>query len=172
MSAAGKSIGQNSSAEVLTGAVVVLLAIAAAAYLYLHPGSGSSGYDIQAKLPQVGGLGVGTEVRISGIKIGTVSSLVLDPKNFMVTVHMTIRDDVKIPADSSLTVTSSGILGSQYISINPGGDDKNLAPGGMVDNAQGSLDMNGLIGRFMNSAPSSSPAPKPQPKVPGPGDSP
>jgi phospholipid/cholesterol/gamma-HCH transport system substrate-binding protein len=175
MSAAGsKTIGQNSSAEVLIGALVVLLAVIVAAYLYLHRSSSASGYDIQARLAKVDGLGVGTDVRISGIKVGNISSMTLDPNNFLVNVHMTIHDDVKIPVDSSLTVDSSGILGSQYISINPGGDDKNLAAGGMIDNAQGSIDMNGLIGRFLGGS-SSSPPPapaKPQAKVPGPGDSP
>jgi len=174
MSAAGsKTIGQNSSAEVLIGALVVLLAIIVAAYLYLHRSGAGSGYDIQARLAKVDGLGVGTDVRISGIKVGNISSMTLDPNNFLVNVHMNIHDDVKIPVDSSLTVDSSGILGSQYISINPGGDDKNLAAGGMIDNAQGSIDMNGLIGRFLGGSSSSPPAPaKPQPKAPGPGDSP
>jgi phospholipid/cholesterol/gamma-HCH transport system substrate-binding protein len=168
-----KTIGQNNSAEVLIGALVVLLAIALAGYLYLHRGAAGSGYDIQARLAKVDGLGVGTDVRISGVKVGNISSLSLDPNNFLVTVHMTIHDDVKIPADSSLTVDSSGILGSQYISINPGGDEKNLPPGGMIDNAQGSIDMNGLIGRFLGGSTSSPPpAPaKPQAK-PDPGPSP
>ena len=55
--------------------------------------------------------------------------LTLDPKNYLVTVHMNIRDDIKIPDDSSLMVTSSGLLGSSYLSISPGGSDKMLAAG-------------------------------------------
>jgi phospholipid/cholesterol/gamma-HCH transport system substrate-binding protein len=165
-----KTIGQNSSAEVLIGALVVLVAIALGAYLYFHRSAAGAGYDIQARLAKVDGLGVGTDVRISGVKVGNISSLSLDTNNFLVLVHMTIHDDVKIPVDSSLTVDSSGILGSQYISINPGGDEKNLASGGMIDNAQGSIDMNGLIGRFLGGS-SSSPPPAPKPQIksdPGP----
>ena len=95
---------------------------------------------------------MGTDVRLAGIKIGTVSDLTLDPKTYLVTVHMNIRDDVKIPVDSSLMVTSSGLLGSPYISITPGGDDKMLAAGGMIQNGQGSVDLMGLIGRFATHA--------------------
>jgi phospholipid/cholesterol/gamma-HCH transport system substrate-binding protein len=92
-------------------------------------------------------------VRISGIKIGNITGFTLDPNNFLVTVHMTIKDDVKIPTDSSFAVTQAGILGSQYVVIQPGGDSTNIAPGGAISNAAGSIDLLGTINRFM--APSS-----------------
>ena len=120
----------------MIGAIVVAVAAAVLAFAYMRTGSGGlSGYEIQARLPQVDGLGVGTDVRLSGIKIGSVSDLTLDPKTYLVTVHMNIRDDIKIPDDSSLMVTSSGLLGSSYLSITPGGDDKMLAAGGMIENS-------------------------------------
>jgi phospholipid/cholesterol/gamma-HCH transport system substrate-binding protein len=130
------------------------------AFIYTRIGSGGlSGYEIQASLARVDGLGVGTDVRLAGIKIGTVSNLTLDPKTYVVTVHMNVRNDVKIPVDSSLMVTSSGLLGSSYISITPGGDDKMLGSGGMIENSQGSVDLMGLINRFATTPP---PAAKPQ----------
>ncbi len=104
---------------------------------------------------------MGTDVRLAGIKIGSVSDLTLDPRNYLVTVHMNIHNDVKIPDDSSLMVTSSGLLGSSYISISPGGDDKMLASGGMIQNSQGSLDLNGLINRFITTPPPAKPQGKP-----------
>jgi phospholipid/cholesterol/gamma-HCH transport system substrate-binding protein len=87
-------------------------------------------------------------VRLGGIKIGSISDLTLDPKTYLVTVHMNVRDDIKIPVDSSVLVTSSGILGSSYLSINPGGEDKMMAPGAYFDNVQGSVDLMGLVGRM------------------------
>ncbi len=152
--------------ETIIGAIVVAVALLFIAFAYMRTGSGSlSGYEIQARLPRVDGLGVGTDVRLSGIKIGSVLDLTLDPKNYLVTLHMNIRDDIKIPDDSSLMVTSSGLLGSSYVSLTPGGSDKMLASGGMIQNSQGSVDLMGLIGRFATQPP---PASKPQPASPGP----
>jgi phospholipid/cholesterol/gamma-HCH transport system substrate-binding protein len=100
-------------------------------------------------MPRVDGLATGTDVRLSGIKIGSVSALTLDPKTYLVTLHMNIRNDVPIPDDSSLLVTSTGLLGGSYLSISPGGSDKMLAPGGAITNVQGSVDLMGLVGRFI-----------------------
>ena len=157
-------------AETVIGAVVVAIAVVLIAFVYTRMGSGGlSGYEIQARLPRVDGLGVGTDVRLAGIKIGSVSDLTLDPKTYLVTVHMAIHNDVKIPDDSSLMVTSSGLLGSSYISITPGGDDKMLASGGMIENSQGSVDLMGLINRFATTPPPARPQQQPKPaQNPGP----
>jgi phospholipid/cholesterol/gamma-HCH transport system substrate-binding protein len=161
---------ENNVAETIIGAVVVAVALLFIAFAYMRTGSGSlSGYEIQARLPRVDGLGIGTDVRLSGIKIGSVSDLTLDPKTYLVTLHMNIRDDIKIPDDSSLIVTSSGLLGSSYISLTPGGSDKMLASGGMIQNSQGSVDLMGLVGRFMGTPNSGQGQ---QPKLPQPGPSP
>ena len=156
---------ENNVAETIIGAVVVAVAVLFVIFAYMRTGSGSlSGYEIQARLPRVDGIGIGTDVRLSGIKIGSISDLTLDPKNYLVTVHMNIRDDIKIPTDSSLMVTSSGLLGSSYISLTPGGDDKMLAPGGMIQNSQGSVDLMGLINRFATQPPPPKSQPQQQPK--------
>jgi phospholipid/cholesterol/gamma-HCH transport system substrate-binding protein len=171
MSAQGKSIGQSNAAEVITGAIVILVALAFLGLTYLRTGTGSlSGYEVLAKLPKVDGLGIGTDVRISGIKVGDVTDLTLDPSNFLVTVHMNIRDDIKLPTDSSMLITASGVLGSQYLSIQPGGDDKIIPPGGMITNVQAanSNDLMNLAGRVMGGS-QGAPAPKPeQPQSPPP----
>jgi phospholipid/cholesterol/gamma-HCH transport system substrate-binding protein len=161
-------------AETVIGAVVVAIAILFIAFIYTRNGSGGlSGYEIQARLPRVDGLGVGTDVRLAGIKIGSVSDLTLDPKTYLVTVHMSIHNDVKIPVDSSLMVTSSGLLGSSYISITPGGDEKVLGSGGMIENSQGSVDLMGLINRVINTPPpAAKPQAQPQQPAQNPGPSP
>jgi phospholipid/cholesterol/gamma-HCH transport system substrate-binding protein len=150
---------QNNVAETLIGAVVIAVAVGFLAFAYLRTGSGSlSGYEVNARLPKADGLSVGTDVRLAGIKIGTVTDLTLDPKTYLVTVHMSIRNDVKLPVDSSVLVTQAGFLGGQYLSITPGGEDKMMAPGAFFENAQGSIDVMGLVNRFTGSGGA---APKP-----------
>ena len=165
MSARG--LQQNNIAETLVGAAVVAVAIAFLVFGYLRTGSGSlSGYEINAKLSKVDGLAVGTDVRLSGIKIGTVTDLTLDPKTYLVTVHMSVRNDIKLPVDSSVLVTQSGFLGGQYLSITPGGDDQMMAAGSYFENAQGSIDVMGLVGRFATGAPTSNQPPAPKSQAP------
>lgn len=143
-------MANNNTVETIMGAVVVLVAAAFLYFAYTSTSSGSlSGYEITAKMPRVDGLATGTDVRLSGIKIGAISSMDLDPKTYLVTLHMNIRNDVQIPVDSSLMVTSSGLLGGSYLSITPGGEDKMLPPGGAITNVQGSVDLMGLVGRFI-----------------------
>jgi phospholipid/cholesterol/gamma-HCH transport system substrate-binding protein len=150
----------NNLAETVIGAAVVAIAVLFIVFVYTRTGSGGlSGYEIQARLNKVDGMAVGTDVRLAGVKIGSVSDLTLDPRTYLVTVHMTIRNDVKIPNDSSLQVTAAGLLGSPYISITPGGDDKVLGSGGTIENAQGSVNMMDLINRFISTPP---PQAKPQ----------
>src|SRR3954467_2723316 len=162
---------QNNVAETLIGAVVIAVALGFLAFAYLRTGSGSlSGYEINARLPKADGLSVGTDVRLAGIKIGTVSDLTLDPKTYLVTVHMSIRDDIKLPVDSSVLVTQAGFLGGQYLSITPGGDEKMMTAGSFFENAQGSIDVMGLVNRFTGggsstpkpTAPQAQPQPQPQ----------
>src|SRR5258706_7400419 len=100
---------QNNIAETLIGAGVVAVALVFAVWAYYQTGSGGlSGYEINAKLSKADGLAAGTDVRLAGIKIGTVSDLTLDPKTYLVTVHMNVRNDVKLPVDSSVLVTQAG----------------------------------------------------------------
>jgi len=160
-----KGVSQNNWAETIIGAVVVLVAAGFLVLTFLRTGTGSfsTGYEVLARLPKVDGLGIGTDVRISGIKVGSVSDLVLDPRNYLVTVHMNIRDDIKLPTDSSMMITASGILGSSYLSIAPGGDSTDIKPGGYIENTQAANtgDLMSLAGRFMGGDSGGKPAPKP-----------
>src|SRR5260221_2700965 len=141
---------QNNTVETIIGAIVVVVAIVFIVFAYRSTSAGGlNGYEIRADLPRADGLNVGTDVLLSGIKVGTVSDLTLK-LNYLVTVHMRIRRDVQVPTDSSLVVTSSGFLGSSYLSISPGGDESMIADGGQITHTQGSVDLMGLVGRFIN----------------------
>jgi phospholipid/cholesterol/gamma-HCH transport system substrate-binding protein len=169
-----QAVARNTAlSETLVGAAVVVLALAVAALVYYRTGGGAlSGYEINAKLSKVDGLAIGTDVRLAGIKIGTVSDLTLDPKTYLVTVHMDIQSDIKLPEDSSILVTQAGFLGGQYLSITPGGDDKMMAAGSYFENAQGSIDVMNLVGRFATGASTSNQAPTSKPAGPKPAPDP
>jgi len=143
---------RNDTVETLIGAAVIAIAIAFVIFAYRSTGTANvGGYELQAHMSRVDGVAVGTDVRLAGVKIGTVNALTLEP-NYLVDVHMDIHRDIKVPDDSSLVVTSSGLLGSSYLSIAPGGSDRMLAAGGVIKNTQGSIDMMGLLNRFVNSS--------------------
>jgi phospholipid/cholesterol/gamma-HCH transport system substrate-binding protein len=155
---------QNKTVETLIGAIVVAVAAVFLYFAYASTNSADlSGYEISAKFQRVDGLNVGTDVRLSGIKIGSISALTLDPKTYQATAHLSIKNDVKIPDDSSIMVTSSGLLGSSYLSVSPGGSDTMVPAGGVIQNTQGSVDLMSLIGRFVGGGNGATPAPSSTP---------
>jgi phospholipid/cholesterol/gamma-HCH transport system substrate-binding protein len=134
--------------EILIGAAVVAVAVVFVVFAYRSAGvTRLEGYELVAQISRVDGIAVGTDVKLSGIKVGKVKAMTLDP-NYLVKVTMDIDTGVKVPEDSSLVVTSSSLLGSSYLSISPGGSDKMLSPGGTIRNTQGAIDMMGLISKF------------------------
>lgn len=142
----------SKTVETLIGAIVVVVAVSFLYFAYTSTSEGSlTGYQVSATFGRVDGLSVGTDVRMSGIKIGTVSALSLDPKTYLAVAHLTINNSVQLPDDSSIKITSAGLLGNSYLSVAPGGSDKMIPPGGKITNTQGSVDLMGLIGRMITS---------------------
>jgi phospholipid/cholesterol/gamma-HCH transport system substrate-binding protein len=111
-----------------------------------------SGYDVVAKFNRADGVNVGTDVRLSGIKVGTVERMALDPKTYNAVVTLALENSVKLPDDSSVRITSEGLLGNQYLSIEPGSSMQPIKPGGEIENTQGSIDLIGLLGKAVFSA--------------------
>ena len=139
---------QNNTVETLIGALVVAVAAGFLFFAYTSTSSGSiNGYDLKAAFNSADGIATGADVRLHGIKIGTVSSIDLDPKTYQAIVHLSVRNDVHIPDDSSVKVVSSLLGGNAYLAIQPGGSDKMLASGGVISNTQGSLDLMSIIGK-------------------------
>jgi phospholipid/cholesterol/gamma-HCH transport system substrate-binding protein len=139
---------QNNTVETLIGALVVFVAIGFLVFAYTSTSSGSiSGYELKARFSSADGITTGTDIRLHGVKVGTVSEVSLDPRTYAAIVHLSVRSDVAIPDDSSIKVTSAGLIGNSYLAIQPGGSAKMLASGGEITNTQGSVDLMGLIGR-------------------------
>ena len=140
----------NSAVETLIGAVVIAIAVAFLTFAYTSTGAGPiTGYEVTAKFNRIDGVNVGTDVRLSGIKVGTVSRLALDPMTFNAVATLSLQSSVKLPDNSSVRITSDGLLGNQYVSIEPGGSQMPIAAGGEIENTQGSVDLIGLVSKAM-----------------------
>lgn len=136
--------------ETLLGAIVLIFAIGFLVFAYGAAQLGDeSGYELVARFDRVDGLQPGSDVRISGIKVGTVIDQSLDPTTFRAEVRFTMRDDVELPADSSAAVVSDGLLGGKYLAVVPGGDIELLEPGDEVALTQSAINFEDLIGHFI-----------------------
>jgi len=146
-----------------TGVGAVVLAAAASFLIYaLSAGAVSGhggGYELKARFGQVGALAQGADVRVSGVKVGTVSSIVLDPKTFLAEVRLSVDPTIKLPSDSTAKITSDGLLGGSHVAIEPGGASDDLKAGGEIENTQGSVDLFGLVGQYLRPTAPASAAP-------------
>jgi phospholipid/cholesterol/gamma-HCH transport system substrate-binding protein len=146
-------MGRHGVAEVLTGAIVLVVAVAFLAFAVAHSGrTTSSGYTLQARFDHIDGLNVGGDVRIAGVKVGTVTDERIDPKTFTAIVTLTVRDGLDLPKDSAASITSESLLGGKYISLSAGGDETILKPGQMITITQSSVSLEELLGKFIFSA--------------------
>ncbi|HRQ61683.1 MAG TPA: outer membrane lipid asymmetry maintenance protein MlaD, partial [Alphaproteobacteria bacterium] len=108
--------------ETILGAVVLVVAISFVVYSYKQAdiGAGSGGYQISANFSGIGGLKPGDDVQISGVKIGTVSNVSLNPETFLARVDMMVDDGVKLPVDTAALISSESLLGGRYLALEPG----------------------------------------------------
>ena len=109
----------------------------------------NGGYELIARFDKVDGLERGSDVRISGIKIGTVLDQALDPETYRAEVRFSLREDVRLPADTSAAVVSNGLLGGKYLALVPGGDIEMLEPGDEVTLTQSAVNLEDLIGHMI-----------------------
>lgn len=137
--------------EALVGLGVVVVA---ALFLFFGlartGGVGSDGYPLKARFPNSSGVSVGSDVRVSGLKVGVVTGQELDPATYQAILTLSVRHGLKLPADTAAAITSEGILGGSYIALLPGGDSDQLKPGDEITDTQGATDLMGLIGSVIN----------------------
>lgn len=118
--------------ETLLSAAVIVLAVGFLGFLLWQTGTGSlSSYEMSARIRNADGIKPGTDVRIGGVKVGTVQSLHLDPKGYAVEVKLAIRGDINVPEDSAIVI-GSGMLSSPALTINPGRSTKTVPAGGTL----------------------------------------
>ena len=138
-------------AETAVGAVVLGVAGVFLAYALGNTVADrmGGGYQLTARFGQAGGLSPGADLRVAGVKIGQVDAITLDPKSFLARTTFRVNAGVHLPSDSSIKITSDGLLGGQYAAVEPGGAADDLKPGGEFQNVQGAVDLFGLIGRVL-----------------------
>lgn len=147
----------NNIVETLIGAVVLFVAGGFLWYAYTRTDVAKvEGYEVIARFDKVDGLNVGADVKVSGIKVGTVAEQSLDPLTFLAVVKINLKNEFQLPKDSSAKITSDGLLGGKFISLVPGGAEENLAAGDSIEFTQGSIDLIELVGKAMYSPTSSS----------------
>ena len=136
--------------ETVLGAVVLLVAIG---FVFVAFSTSdvqtTDGYEVTAQFSDVAGIRPGTDVRMSGLKIGTVVGQRLDPKTLFAVLTFSIQDNVKLPADTSARIVPDGLLGNNFVSLEPGGAEEVIPPGGRIQYTQGAINVVDLLGRFM-----------------------
>jgi phospholipid/cholesterol/gamma-HCH transport system substrate-binding protein len=138
--------------ETLIGAIVVAVA---GVFLFYAANTadvslGGAGYPLQAQFRQADGLAVGGDVRLSGIKIGSITSLALNPDNYFAQVTMAIDEGIRLPEDSIAKIASEGLLGGNFIAVDPGGSDFMLEPGAAFEHTQGSINLIDLVSKAIH----------------------
>jgi phospholipid/cholesterol/gamma-HCH transport system substrate-binding protein len=168
---------KRSVIETLLGAVVLFGALYFLVFSY-QTGNVSTpeGFNVYADFAGIGGLKSGDDVQISGVKVGKVASVELSPDTYLARVHMSLDQNLKLPADSAALISSESLLGGKYMAIQPGADEELIPAGGKIQYTQAPQNLEELLGRFIFSMqdskkeeaeqPSAAPAPAPALDVP------
>jgi phospholipid/cholesterol/gamma-HCH transport system substrate-binding protein len=141
------------SIETLVG-LFVLLGMGGLVFLALKAANlgslgGGDAYTVQARFDNIGGLKPRAPVRAAGVTVGRVKSISLDAKTYQGVVTLDIDKGYAFPQDTSAKILTAGLLGDQYIGLEPGGDDKNLGEGGTIAQTQSAVVLENLIGQFL-----------------------
>lgn len=142
----------RSIAELAAGAVVLAVAAVFLVFAVTNSGRGGmagSGLTLRAKFDSIAGLAPGADVRIAGVKVGSVVDQRIDPQTFLAVLTLQIDGNLRIPSDSSAEIASEGLLGGRFVSIVPGGADRILGQGGEITITQSSVSLESLLGRFI-----------------------
>ncbi len=144
-------MARHSALEIATGAAVLLVAGGFLVYAVANTGQHLSGggYDLHADFDHADGLSTGAEVRIAGVKVGSVESVSLNPKTYLADVAFSVQHDVSLTTDSSATISTDGLLGGKYLALATGGEDAVLKPGATITITQGSVNIEALIGKYI-----------------------
>lgn len=142
-------MGRNLAETFLGGMVIVV----AATFLYFFLNTAQvkavSGYQITAKFFKVGGMNPGSDVRISGINVGTVSETTLDPETFDAVVVMTIKPSVRLPKDTIATIASGGLIGGKYVRLKPGNSKDLISEGGVIEKTEDFKSLEDQVGEII-----------------------
>lgn len=141
---------RRSPVETLIGALVIAVAVLFFIFAYNTAQVDTvEGYTVSASFDRIDGIHPGSDVRMSGIKIGTVVDHRIDLQTYLAVVDMSIDSKIKLPTDSSLAITADGLLGDRYLALTPGGADETIPDGGRIEITQGAIDLTSLLGQLI-----------------------
>jgi phospholipid/cholesterol/gamma-HCH transport system substrate-binding protein len=142
---------RRNASELLAGAAVLIGAAAFLAFALTATGRsvGGEGITLTARFERIDGITPGTDVRLGGVRIGSVIGQRLDPETFLAVVTMRVDGSLRLPADSSAEITTDGLFGGRFVALVPGGAERRLRDGDMIQITQSSISLESLIGRFM-----------------------
>ena len=139
--------------EILVG-LFVMLGLAALVFVSLKAAnltsfSNGASYPLTARFDNIGGLKARAPVRSAGVVVGRITGISLDPKSYQGVVTMEIQRDYQFPKDTSAKILTAGLLGDQYVGLEPGGEVDNLTAGGTIKQTQSAVVLENLIGQFL-----------------------
>jgi len=137
-------------AEILAGAAILAVAVGFTVYAGLGADlmQGTDSYPLTASFRSVEGVSVGTDVRLAGVKVGTVTELKLNPETYFADAVISVRNDVVLPIDSTILVSSEGLLGGTFVELQPGGMPDVLVAGDEIEDTQGAVSVISLLMKF------------------------
>lgn len=141
----------ENTTEVIVGGLVLAVAGAFLWFAGQTTGFGSAGgegYELTASFRSAEGVTLGTDVRLAGVKVGTVTSLALNPQTFRADVGFTVTETIELPDDSAVVVASEGLLGGTFVELVPGGSPFNFEPGAEIEDTQGAVSLISLLLKF------------------------
>ncbi|MGB1234968.1 MAG: outer membrane lipid asymmetry maintenance protein MlaD [Planktomarina sp.] len=138
-------------AEFITGTLVLIVAIGFSIFGMQRSGIGGSGdtYVLTASFRSIEGVSVGTDVRLAGVKVGTVTDVSLNAQTFLADTEVAVANGIEVPDDSTILIASEGLLGGSFIEIQPGGSPFNLEAGGAFTDTQSSVSLLTLLMKFV-----------------------
>ena len=141
----------HSAGEIALGGMVLAGALAFGLYTVQSTGFsvGGAGYPLTASFRSIEGVSVGTDVRLAGVKVGTVTGITLNAETYRADTVVTLRDGIKIPDDSAIIIASEGLLGGNYVEISPGGSPFYFEPGQEIVDTQGSVSLLTLLLKYV-----------------------
>ena len=144
---------QQNIIETIIGSIIVLITILLLFFAYNRGEKEEDGnsYRLTAYFQNIESLAVGDPVKLSGIKIGEVREIILQPETYFAKITLTVAPNVEIPQDSRAIISTKGLLGGNYVRINPGASEENLTTGQQIKFTQSALNIEDLIGKLMYS---------------------
>lgn len=141
----------HSMAEVAVGGAVLAAALAFGAYTVQSTGFalGASGYELRASFRSVEGISVGTDVRLAGVKVGTVTGVTLNPETYRADTVVVVDNGVLVPDDSVIVIASEGLLGGNFVEISPGGSLFYYEAGEEILDTQGAVSLLTLLLKYV-----------------------